>query len=364
MSFLPVGHTHEDIDQFFSRIATYLGVHNAISRLELADAIYNAYKTCRGRRPRVRHWDSVANISDWIDPYLNNFDGISKWRQFRFYKREGHVYVAVRPQTSGRFEWVGIKPKTTETRVFKKAPPSTLSLVPAAQRRDPISSKDAEKLRDNTVSYIQQRSSLKPDLEDHIADIRHTIDLLAQPLDVLLPFSWPDADALLRVDRDDAESDGGGVVSGIEYDVDDMIFVKCIGTNDESDERFWVAKVVSLGLGSNTKQLKVHWWKSTTSIEFGRYREHWISQGRKKPRKPCLDWIWLESIGGKIEMTKTSTIQKTYEKEIKYRVALWVRQADRASDSEDYDSDDALNQHRLSAEQRRNVGQRVYGVDE
>ena len=63
-------------------------------------------------------------------------------------------------------------------------------------------------------------------------------------------------------------------------------------------------------------------------------------------------------------MTKTSTIQKTYEKEIKYRVALWVRQADRASDSEDYDSDDALNQHRLSAEQRRNVGQRVYGVDE
>lgn len=44
LSFLPVGHTHEDIDQFFSRLATYLLAHNAISRLDLAYAIRQAYQ--------------------------------------------------------------------------------------------------------------------------------------------------------------------------------------------------------------------------------------------------------------------------------------------------------------------------------
>ena len=31
MSFLPVGHTHEDIDQALSRIAVYLNRHDAIA---------------------------------------------------------------------------------------------------------------------------------------------------------------------------------------------------------------------------------------------------------------------------------------------------------------------------------------------
>ena len=39
VSFLPVGHTHEDIDQFFSRIAMYLRTRDAHSRLELARII-------------------------------------------------------------------------------------------------------------------------------------------------------------------------------------------------------------------------------------------------------------------------------------------------------------------------------------
>ena len=38
VSFLPVGHTHEDIDQMFSCFADYLRGHNARSRAEMADA--------------------------------------------------------------------------------------------------------------------------------------------------------------------------------------------------------------------------------------------------------------------------------------------------------------------------------------
>ena len=39
LSFLPVGHTHEDIDQIFSRLSVYLKCHNAINMEQLHEAI-------------------------------------------------------------------------------------------------------------------------------------------------------------------------------------------------------------------------------------------------------------------------------------------------------------------------------------
>ena len=39
MSFLPVGHTHEDIDQAFSRIAVHLNRHDAIAMDEFVHAV-------------------------------------------------------------------------------------------------------------------------------------------------------------------------------------------------------------------------------------------------------------------------------------------------------------------------------------
>ena len=44
VSFLPVGHTHEDIDQFFSRLAIYLKCHNAPSRVALGQCVTQAYR--------------------------------------------------------------------------------------------------------------------------------------------------------------------------------------------------------------------------------------------------------------------------------------------------------------------------------
>ena len=36
VSFLPVGHTHEDVDQFFSRISVHLRQHDAVTIEKLA----------------------------------------------------------------------------------------------------------------------------------------------------------------------------------------------------------------------------------------------------------------------------------------------------------------------------------------
>ena len=43
MSYLPVGHTHEDIDQAFSRIAVYLNRHDAIDMDEFIHAVSESF---------------------------------------------------------------------------------------------------------------------------------------------------------------------------------------------------------------------------------------------------------------------------------------------------------------------------------
>ena len=43
MSFLPVGHTHEDIDQAFSRIAVYLNQHDAYTYDEFVSCIRHSF---------------------------------------------------------------------------------------------------------------------------------------------------------------------------------------------------------------------------------------------------------------------------------------------------------------------------------
>ena len=96
VSFLMVGHTHEDIDQFFSRLAVAMRQTDAHSRLALSRIIENAVqvntrsqvdKTKRVQaaqsRPITANMDRLANMSEYLEPHLGNFDGIMQWRQFK-----------------------------------------------------------------------------------------------------------------------------------------------------------------------------------------------------------------------------------------------------------------------------------------
>ena len=92
LSFLPVGHTHEDIDQFFSRVAMYLRGHDARSRQELMAAVRAAYKMKNGTRARTGHFENVANISHALEDLAclatmaktGGRSGITKFHQFKF----------------------------------------------------------------------------------------------------------------------------------------------------------------------------------------------------------------------------------------------------------------------------------------
>ena len=66
VSHLPVGHTHEDIDQMFSRLAMYLRFNDAMSRQQLGECFQAAYTSKEGSPPYVEHWENVANLSEWF----------------------------------------------------------------------------------------------------------------------------------------------------------------------------------------------------------------------------------------------------------------------------------------------------------
>ena len=68
--FLPKGHTHEDIDQMFSRFAIALRGRNMISRQEMSHVMRTAYHDFEGNAVQVVHWDRIANLRDWMENFI------------------------------------------------------------------------------------------------------------------------------------------------------------------------------------------------------------------------------------------------------------------------------------------------------
>ncbi|KXJ23124.1 hypothetical protein AC249_AIPGENE10502 [Exaiptasia diaphana] len=82
IGFLMVGHTHEDVDQLFSRISKRLSKNNACTVDELSSQIKESYN------PEVnvislRH---LFNITPWLEPLFNDFSGHSDPHQFKLEK--------------------------------------------------------------------------------------------------------------------------------------------------------------------------------------------------------------------------------------------------------------------------------------
>ena len=69
INFLPVGHTHEDIDQMFSRFATYNRTHDALTHFELLQNCRMAYHP----EPRTQHVEIQANVSQALDDLGRDF---------------------------------------------------------------------------------------------------------------------------------------------------------------------------------------------------------------------------------------------------------------------------------------------------
>jgi hypothetical protein len=292
LSFLPVGHTHEDIDQVFSRLSVYLSCHDALNMEQLHKAIRQSYQTREGQRADCEFWPRCANFSEWISPYLTSYEGISRYRQFRFYKTDGDVRVQARVHTSESQEWAGIRGQDAFTDVFRSPPPARMQDVPPTQRRDLLSDELIEKQRKSILRLARKRH-IPVEL---IADVIEGMESVGDPDD--LEFDW-DLSQLLNYeapldlpDGDEDMADGADPAHQYEYELDQVLLLKPPpgGAND-----FWLAKVVGLGVGNNEGQYQVYWMHAAK--DYGLYSHTTDSQGN-----PCLDWVWEEAVQDNVLM--------------------------------------------------------------
>ena len=212
LSFLMVGHTHEDIDQLFSRIATYLRKNNATSRHGFREAILKAFQGKWTNKVFAGDIESAANISDWIKDKINPMakknngldqrEGITEFHQFKFSLLQGVPIMQVRKWCGDKAErWRGLMPNSTHHVIFSGDIPTPDELArncPPAQRSTKPTDPAYQTLNRAGVVISNHTTKVRSGVEALIAnrqitgeasqDLRRCLELMesSDPL----PFHW------------------------------------------------------------------------------------------------------------------------------------------------------------------------------
>ena len=274
VGFLPVGHTHEDIDQFFSRLAVYLRHHNARSLPEMKECIREAFLKY-AKRPVVAHWDNVANISGWLDASLNTMAGIASYHSFRLKKTDGRVKLQVRewPGNDRHEKWLGLRDNHIDHDVFKGDVPSLVKRdVPPAQRPQGQTQLSDDEFAEQVQKYrkgMHRVAKAYPTFasEGHLERCLNLVEAWATPLNTAFTFDWDEDDirGLLTSEPDD----DGDVLPEDEPEprlhVMAGYFYMYIPTEEEKqqfpDIPFYVLKIKKREQSAGRTYVRVQYWE-------------------------------------------------------------------------------------------------------
>ena len=215
-NFLPVGHTHEDIDQFFSRVSVYTRHHNAPDPETLRDCIRRCFKKY-GKTPIVAGWDTVANLSAYFKKYTHTSmsKDITLYYQLRIMMgRSGDIagvpIMQARTWPGADADdrsdfWRGLKPDTSYVQVFHTKPEllENCDLVPHQAQPQHIGKNPAGGER---IQYTKDLLARREQIErlmvvcksvftkQHKTNVRRLLDALGSNLDLWNPvkFDWED----------------------------------------------------------------------------------------------------------------------------------------------------------------------------
>ena len=237
--FLPVGHTHEDIDQMFSRFAMKLRGTNMLSRIRMGEVLRAAY-WFEGQPVVVRHWETIANLRDWLKPYIGIPAGIMQFRHFRIGRSEARkVMVQVRLKMCMDMEedWRGIAANTHRTFLFTTAfgIPDLWTAVEDDAIPDAI-------LRDTTAEVIgtmrkgllKLEATLPTFFGPDRRDCEHIVDLFEGPAQ---KFGWDRAAISAHLGK------GGGLsAAGVSVAEQELKVTRQLGQNGAQIAKFYMVR--------------------------------------------------------------------------------------------------------------------------
>ena len=121
IGFLMVGHTHEDVDQVFSRFSSWLNRHAAIT----LDKLINGFSDSYTPKPRGYIVEHIFDITSWLTPYLNTMSMHSKPHQFKITLDESNRAVIHTKKWSTDKEWTPCQSSLEQPYLLKAMPTDT-----------------------------------------------------------------------------------------------------------------------------------------------------------------------------------------------------------------------------------------------
>jgi hypothetical protein len=347
VSFLPVGHTHEDIDQFFSRSSVALLKQDALSRLQLAEVVRGSYTTSRGKKPTVEHLDTLANISGLLDPLICALPGISDYYQAKVTavtgadQRRGPVIQFKKWSTDAvetyGIDYHGLAQMTATTQLFKDTPeahaflsatPSAaLKGVPTHQRHHhvkyetelagKVKGHDAEReLKDHTkmaasIPALLRRVCKLADGDPDLVDMERCLAAMSPATDST-PFQWNTemydevaADFKTRVA---GEEGAVAPLADAVFDKGNVVFVR----SDVASEPHYLAKIEHDGVhleattGEMRRALTVRYYTCDTPGVYAAGKRCYSHQLGAVDANP----VFLSCVGG-AQQVRDSVFNKT-----------------------------------------------------
>ncbi len=282
VSFLPIGHTHEDIDQAFSTTSAKLSTNNAITLRDLHKELGTVYN----RHTVVCHMRHVINWSDLCEQeqVLTNVKNFTTYRYFKFKSHvnsDCNISVELTVRANVYDEWKQLRPS------FIKQLPD-LSKTPPTDIIDNESKWEAQKVKVTSRLESEEFRILDPSKIGELRELRDSvfrsrrerfhwnlaniIELKQQHKDNYISdnclaghhaSSSARENTILQPEgrTNTIEPPNQEIIEGYNYDVGSFVAV----LSETSDRRssFWIGKVTQAKTLQNgvVQKLTAHWYE-------------------------------------------------------------------------------------------------------
>lgn len=286
VSFLPVGHTHEDIDQAFSTTSKRLNQHDAITLRDLHTELRQVYN----QHTSVTHMRYVINWSDLCkqEKLLTTANSFSHYRYFQFKAKHeaksndalSSVSCLVKVNVSD--EWSPISSLFLKSAPdLEKTPPTIIDdsrnsfsiekqkvteriESTEARIRDPTRIGELKQLRDSV--FRKRKERFHWDIMNCIeySKLKEISDggTLNGDLDIAPDIEYAEL-STKKVNSSSAPQSGLAVLDkGYSYEAND--FVATLSTTPDNNRSFWIGKVLDTVVDKEgvVRGIKLHWFEA------------------------------------------------------------------------------------------------------